>query len=259
MQRVFVVYHKPFTLPDTMGRQGRRQDISLLSSSVLYCLVSHCRDVCGMVLHLVHTADMDKTRLSCLVRVYCVNWIGDKSRHFSVVLNIHSVPEKQPLCFLVIALANEHRFSQFFHWEIPRKIFYRSIIETSISPWLCCYTTLRNLKSQHICVSKTIPSSSHNFFSFRPLAAKQSGSEPRRLRDVGDPARGCVQASQDHGHGRAAPACRGGMGPSGPGSDWQRDQWMAQATDSLRCSRQRTFWAFTLNIMASVYTMINML
>jgi len=49
---------------------------------------------------------------------------------------------------------------------------------------------------------------------------------------VGDPTRACVQAPQDHGRGRATPATRGGMGPSGPGSDWQRDQWMAQATDS---------------------------
>jgi len=42
------------------------------------------------------------------------------------------------------------------------------------------------------------------------------------------------------------PASWGGMGPSGPESDWQCHQWMAQATDSLRCSRRRTFWTFTL-------------
>jgi len=76
------------------------------------------------------------------------------------------------------------------------------------------------------------------------------GSELHRLRGVGDPTRVCVQAPPDHGPGRAAPACRGGIGPSGPGSNWQRDQWMAQATDSLRCSRQRTFWTFSLNITA---------
>ena len=29
----------------------------------------------------------------------------------------------------------------------------------------------------------------------------------------------CVQPPPDHGRGRAALACRGGMGPSGPGSD----------------------------------------
>ena len=51
------------------------------------------------------------------------------------------------------------------------------------------------------------------------MAAEQSGSEHRRLRGVGDPTRACVQAPQDHGRGRAAPACQGGMGPSGPGSD----------------------------------------
>ena len=28
----------------------------------------------------------------------------------------------------------------------------------------------------------------------------------------------------------------------GRGSDWQRDQWMTQATDSLHCSRRVTFW-----------------
>ena len=34
-----------------------------------------------------------------------------------------------------------------------------------------------------------------------------------------DPTRVCVQPPPDHGLGRAAPACRGGMGPSEPGSD----------------------------------------
>ena len=68
--------------------------------------------------------------------------------------------------------------------------------------------------------SKTIPSSSHIFFhSTLSVAVEQSGSEPRRLRGVGDPAKAWVQAPPDHGRGRAAPACRGGMGPSGPGSD----------------------------------------
>ena len=67
-----------------------------------------------------------------------------------------------------------------------------------------------------------------------------------------------VQAPPDHGRGRAAPACRGRMGPSGPGSDSQRDQWMAQATDSLCCSRLRTFWTFTLNITAFVHILNNM-
>jgi len=35
-----------------------------------------------------------------------------------------------------------------------------------------------------------------------------SGSEPRRLRGVGDPTRACVQASTDHGRGRAARVSR---------------------------------------------------
>ena len=40
--------------------------------------------------------------------------------------------KKQPvLCFLVITLTNEHRFSQFFYCEIAQEIFYRSFIETS--------------------------------------------------------------------------------------------------------------------------------
>ena len=42
--------------------------------------------------------------------------------------------KKQPLCFLVITSANEHRFSQFFHCEISPEIFYRPVIETSTSP-----------------------------------------------------------------------------------------------------------------------------
>ena len=40
------------------------------------------------IMPIVHTADMDKTRLFCPVRVGGVNRIGDKSRQFSVVLNI---------------------------------------------------------------------------------------------------------------------------------------------------------------------------
>ena len=51
------------------------------------------------------------------------------------------------------------------------------------------------------------------------MATEQSGSEPHRLCGVEDPTRACVQAPPDQGRGRAAPACRGGMGPSGPGSD----------------------------------------
>ena len=52
--------------------------------------------------------------------------------------------KKQPLCFLVITSANKHRFSQFFHCYIPQEIFCRSVIETSTSPYMCCYTTFRN-------------------------------------------------------------------------------------------------------------------
>jgi len=68
----------------------------------------------------------------------------------------------------------------------------------------------------------------------------------------------CVQPPPDHARGRAAPACRGGMGLSGPVSDWQCDQWMAQATDSLHCSWHRTFWTFTMSITAFVQILINM-
>ena len=57
------------------------------------------------------------------------------------------------------------------------------------------------------------------FHSALSVAAEQSASEPRRLRGVRDPTRACVQAPPDHGRGRAAPACRGGMGASGLSSD----------------------------------------
>ena len=53
-------------------------------------------------------------------------------------LLIHRVPEEnQPLCFMVITLANEHWFSQFFHCEIPQEIFYRPL-----PPHLSCVATL---------------------------------------------------------------------------------------------------------------------
>ena len=73
--------------------------------------------------------------------------------------------------------------------------------------------------SQYIRVLKTTPLSSYNFYSTLSVAAEQSGSEPHRLRGVADPTTACAEAPQDHGRGRAAPGCRGGMGPSGPGSD----------------------------------------
>jgi len=50
------------------------------------------------------------------------------------------------------------------------------------------------LKIQYIPVSKTIPFSSHVFFhSALSVAAEQYGSEPRRLRNVGNPTRVCVK------------------------------------------------------------------
>jgi len=41
--------------------------------------------VCSILLCLFHTADTDKTKLSRLVRVYGVTWIGDKFRQFCPV------------------------------------------------------------------------------------------------------------------------------------------------------------------------------
>ena len=96
-------------------------------------------------------------------------------------------------------------------------------------------------------------------FSFCPLCSRQTVRiwTPSTTW-CGVPTRACVQAPQDHGHRRAVPACQGGMGPSGPGSDWQCDQSVDQATDSLCCSQWRTFWTFTLNITAFVHILVNM-
>ena len=41
------------------------------------------------------------------------------------------------------------------------------------------------------------------------------------------------------------------------GTVWTR-KWLITRTDSLCCSRQRTFWTFTLNITAFVHIQINM-
>jgi len=49
-----------------------------------------------ILLCLVHIADTDdKTRQHCLDRVGAVNWIGDKSRQFSVVFNIFETEQLQ--------------------------------------------------------------------------------------------------------------------------------------------------------------------
>ena len=46
----------------------------------------------------------------------------------------YTVLEKTATFFFIITSANERRFSQYFHCEIPQEIFYRSVIETSTSP-----------------------------------------------------------------------------------------------------------------------------
>jgi len=84
------------------------------------------------------------------------------------------------------------------------------------------------------------------------------GSEPRRLCGVGDHTRACVQASTDHGRGRAASVLR-------RNGTVRTRKWLTMpsvngaATDSLRCSRQRTFWTFTLHITAFVHIPINVI
>ena len=155
------------------------------------------------------------------------------------------------LYFLNITSANEHQFSQIFHCEIVQEIFYRP------PPHLRCVAALPcEIWKSNIFVfqKQSLPLLIMFFYSRLWVAAEQSGSEPRQLRGVGDPTTACVQAPQDHGRGRAAPACWRGMGPSKPGSDWQCNQWMAQATDSQR----RTFRTFNLNITAFVHTPLNM-
>ena len=141
--------------------------------------------------------------------------------------------EKTATLFLVITSANEHRFSQFFHCEILQEIFYRSAVETS--PHLSCVATLPcEIWKSNIFMFQKQSLLHLIFFSFCPLHGRRTvqiwtPSTTQR----GAHTRACVQASQDHGRRRAAPACRGDMRPSGPGSDWQRDQWMAQVTDSV--------------------------
>ena len=48
-------------------------------------ITQRCVSLC-----LAHSADTDKTKLSCLVRVGCVNWTGDKTRQFCLVLSCPS-------------------------------------------------------------------------------------------------------------------------------------------------------------------------
>jgi len=62
---------------------------------------------------------------SNFARCLAVSWSG--------IHYIHSVP-KTANCYLVITSANEHRFSQFFHYEILQEITDRSLVETSTSP-----------------------------------------------------------------------------------------------------------------------------
>ena len=75
----------------------------------------------------------------------------------SPVQHLYSSPytscfnKKQPLWFFVITSANEDWFSKFFHWHISKETLCVSAIEISTSPYLCCYTTLWNLKIQNNC------------------------------------------------------------------------------------------------------------
>jgi len=47
---------------------------------------------------------------------------------------MHTVFQKQPLCFLVISSASISRFSKFFHRQIPKKTFWIAVIAISTSP-----------------------------------------------------------------------------------------------------------------------------
>ena len=68
----------------------------VILSTCMLCRHVHIHHFLGeAVLCLFHTADTDKTRLSFIVCVGGVNWIGDKSRQFSVVLNLFDTEQLQ--------------------------------------------------------------------------------------------------------------------------------------------------------------------
>ena len=110
----------------------------------------------------------------------------------------------------------------------------------------------------YICFSKTNHSSSH-IFSLRPLCGRltfwiwtlsttQRGGSYKSVHTSTTGSRtwkSCASMSRRNG------------------TVWTR-KWLTtrsvngQATDSLHCSRWRTFWTFTLNITAFVHILINM-
>ena len=49
-----------------------------------------------------------------------------------------------------LTLANMDRFSKFFHQVIRKKILYVYVTKISISPAICCYTTLWKSKIQNV-------------------------------------------------------------------------------------------------------------
>ena len=82
------------------------------------------------------------TRKSMTTQIHC-NTIN--------YTELHCVPKKEATWCLIITLANVDRFSKFFHQlirEIIIHVLTAKISKISISPAICCYTTMWNSKIQ---------------------------------------------------------------------------------------------------------------
>ena len=97
------------------------------------------------VLCLVHTADADKTRLSCLVRVCGVKWVGDSLWQFSVVLNTLETEQFCPVSFAVWTFATGKLRENWSQWNL-------SLTTLHCVGFHCLFAFLLHTALLHLCI-----------------------------------------------------------------------------------------------------------
>jgi len=64
-------------------------------------------------------------------------------------LHVHYVQKKSDILDFLSTSANVDQFSKIFMRQTSMEILHATVMETSISPELCCYTAVSNLKIQN--------------------------------------------------------------------------------------------------------------
>jgi len=89
----------------------------------VYMVYGTCGSIVLFLLLLATNSAFFRTICLCL----CVNCVSSRILKLNMFLckrYIHYVLKKQDIRLLMITLANEHRFSKFFNWQISKQILY---------------------------------------------------------------------------------------------------------------------------------------